>query len=70
MAPLKTTAGTFQISVTDDLFSPNGLDAGQTFTVNVGDTVVWTLKSSNVHTIEKSDSDGNPCGEPDFGRKD
>jgi plastocyanin len=59
--PSGAPAATFKVSVIDDRFSPSGRDAGEEVVINVGDTVVWTLKSANSHNIEDGDFEGHDC---------
>src|SRR5258705_392964 len=61
VTPLNAMAKTIHVSVKDEGFSPSGLDAGEMVTINVGDTVVWTLKSANSHNIEGGDFEGHTC---------
>ena len=54
---LTVLAKTFHIHVTDESFDPDSV------TISVGDTVVWTSKSSLAHTLEAGDDQGGACSE-------
>ena len=59
MTPLVAMALTFPVAATgSDQFSPNGVDTGETFTIAVNDSVLWTATGDAPHTVSDDDYTG------------
>ena len=55
--PSIVSAATFHVRILDEGFNPDNI------TITVGDTVIWTVKSSISHTMQPGDDAGGTCAE-------
>ena len=55
--PSIASAATFHVRILDEGFKPDNI------TITVGDTVIWTTKSSMAHTMQQGDDAGGTCAE-------